>query len=83
MRSCCSLSLAECRVLNAEFDFYCGLEESAGTGVGGGAEAGTGGGSTVGVLCEAVGAEVCDVVGMACARGASGPVVMALSGFSK
>lgn len=50
--------------------FYCGLEELVWFGLG----AGTG---------SAVGGAVWDVVGIDCARGASGPVIMALSGLSR
>jgi hypothetical protein len=49
---------------------YCGLGESAGGGV------------VVGMGSEVV-EGLCDVVGKDCACGASGPVVMALSGLSR
>jgi hypothetical protein len=62
---------ANARVLSANCQvlvFYCGREESFG------------GGSDAGAV---VGNAVCDVVGMGSARGGSGTVVMALSGFNR
>jgi hypothetical protein len=49
---------------------YCGMVESVGV------ELAAGG-------VPVVGAALCEVVGMGSARGASGTVVMALSGFSR
>lgn len=59
-------------------EFYCGREVSLRL------EFGGGGGSDVGdALCDVVGEALCDVVGTGSARGASGTVVMALSGFNR
>ncbi len=58
-------------MLNAECSDYCGREESLGFGLGAGAGS------------RRWAAQLCEVVGTGPVRGASGTVVMALSGFSR